>query len=276
MGNTALSEMQLRLLEMFRWFHGFCEENGLRYYMLGGTMLGAVRHGGFIPWDDDIDVGMPRSDYEKLKKLFPDDGAGIYELETPESPAKEYCYPICKIYDTRTTLIENKRYPVKRGLFIDVFPLDGLCDSERQCAEAYAPIKRKYNLLLTKVCGIRKGRSFYKNAAVCLIRMLPDFMLNEKKLIKEIDDMCSRRDFDECAWGGNFLGAWGIKEIMPRSIMGTPVLYRFEDMQAYGAEDYDGYLTHLYNDWRKLPPAEKQVTHHDFAELDLARPYKDK
>ena len=74
----SLTQLQYQLLEMLRWFHDFCEKNKLRYYVLGGTMLGAIRHKGFIPWDDDIDVGMPRGDYQKLIRLMSKKESGRY------------------------------------------------------------------------------------------------------------------------------------------------------------------------------------------------------
>ena len=78
-----MNDMQIKLLEMMKWFHEYCVEEGLRYYALGGTMLGALRHKGFIPWDDDLDIGMPRKDYQKLESIFVNSNGINYLLETP-------------------------------------------------------------------------------------------------------------------------------------------------------------------------------------------------
>lgn len=268
-----MNELQSKLLDMFSWFHEFCEQNGLRYYMIGGTMLGAYRHGGFIPWDDDIDVGMPRTDYEKLEKLLCDGSEKRFVLETPNTASDDYYYAFSKLYDTSTTLVENTRYKLKRGIYIDIFPLDGIGDTRESAEKNYSKVYRLHNLLLTRVSGIRKGRKWYKNLAVTVAGLVPNFVLNNKKLLLRFVDLCKKYDLDECEWGGNLVGAWRFKEIMPREILGEPTLYDFEGIRAYGPEKPDEYLTSLYGDWRKLPPVEKQVTHHDYIMCDLNSSY---
>lgn len=271
--DTQLKKM---LVDMLAWFHNYCEENGLRYYALGGTMLGAARHRGFIPWDDDIDVGMPRADYLRLEALMAGQAAGPYVLETPNSPNGDFYYPFAKLYDTRTTLVENTRWQIKRGIYLDIFPLDGAGDSADEAVEYFRTVKAKRNLLLTLTTGIRKGRSFHKNAAVLVMRCLPDWLLNKKKLLHSLDAMCRERDFDRYEWGGNLMGNWMEREVMPREIMGTPTPYPFESLTVWGPEDYNGYLTSLYGDWRQLPPPEKRKSHHDYLMCDLQRSYLEK
>ncbi len=118
MDGVRCKELQECLLEMLHWFHDFCISHNLRYYALGGTMLGAARHKGFIPWDDDLDVGMPRDDYEKLFTLMKYHPGDRYMLETPYSNAPEYNYCFFKLYDTKTTLVENLKYKIKRGVYM--------------------------------------------------------------------------------------------------------------------------------------------------------------
>lgn len=264
--------LKKKLLDMLSWFHDFCETYNLRYYILGGTMLGAVRHQGFIPWDDDIDVGMPRSDYERLMVLMKDLNHR-YILETPKSNQKDFFYPYAKIYDTKTTLVEHTRYKIIRGIYLDVFPLDGAGKSKEESIAFFEPIKRKQNVLIAMTTGVRKGRSFYKNAAVVAMRIVPDCIVSKKKLLLSIDEMCAQKDFDQCEWVGNLMGNWMEREIMPRSVMGTPTAYTFEGLTVWGPEDYDGYLTSLYGNWRELPPVEKRKTHHDFLYIDLSHSY---
>ena len=123
-------EIKEILLKMLGWFHNFCEENNLRYFAVGGTLLGAVRHKGFIPWDDDVDVGMPRADFEKLEKLIGNKENGRYYFETPSSDRKGYYYAYGKLFDTTTTLVENLRDKLPMGVYIDVFPFDGVGETK--------------------------------------------------------------------------------------------------------------------------------------------------
>ncbi len=279
MKNTIMEEqrkqMKAMLLEMLEWFHGICQTHGLRYYILGGTMLGAARHQGFIPWDDDIDLGMPRADYLRLRQVMETLSQDRYLLETPDSERSDYVYPGSKLYDTRTTLVEHNRYRIKRGIFLDIFPLDGIGDTREEAMKRFAPIRRKRNLLLTFTTGIRQGRRGWKNLAVLLMRSVPDWAVSKKKLLRSLDRICASRDFNCCRWGGNLVGSWMERELMPRSFWGEPTLYRFETLWVYGPERYDAYLTALYGDWRQLPPVERRVSHHDFLLLDLNRSWRD-
>lgn len=273
METKALTPLQTKLLEMLKWFDGFCRENGLTYYAIGGTLLGAVRHQGFIPWDDDIDVGMPRNDYEKLAKLMGNNIFEHYCLETQNSDKEDYCYPYSKLYDVGTTLIEHYKTPLIRGVFLDIFPLDGLGPDKNAGLAWFRKINRQYHFYLTRVAAERKGRSGYKNMAIRLSQMIPQFLIHNTRLRKSLDEMCRKYAYDASQWGGNLVGNWGIREIMPLKMFGSPKEYDFEDVKIYGPEDYDGYLTNLYGNWRQLPPVEKQISHHDFISLDLEKSY---
>lgn len=272
--NTELSELQVELLKMLEWFDTLCRENNLAYYALGGTMLGAVRHGGFIPWDDDVDVGMPRKDYDKLCKLDVSNYSEKYLIESPESDKGDYCYPYVKIYDKTTTLIENYKKPVIRGIFIDVFPIDCIGMDYKEAMKNFSKIKKQYDFYTARVSSIRKGRAIYKNAAVVLARMLPRILVNDIELRKKISRECSILNIEDNRWGGNLLGNWGKKEIMPMIYYGVPQEYKFENLTIYGVEMYDEYLTYLYGEWKELPPIEKRVSHHDFIKLDLQQSFE--
>lgn len=267
-----LNPLQLNLLEIFKWFDSFCRKNQLRYYAIGGTLLGAMRHQGFIPWDDDLDVGMPRKDYETFMQLMKEQ-KGRYQYETIFSPNEDFSFTIGKLYDTETTLIEQRRRTIKRGLFIDVFPIDGLSNTMDEAIQTYKPIKWRFALHEAMIASTRPGRAFWKNAFIQLVHLIPSFLMNTRKLRLKIDSLCSEHDFDSFKYGGNLYGTKFDGEIVPLDWFGTPQEARFEDMNIYIPEDSESYLKHIYGNWQKLPPIEKQVTTHDFLSCDLNKSY---
>ena len=270
----SLSDVQRRLLEMLKWFHAFCVDHDLTYFAVGGTMLGAVRHGGFIPWDDDLDIGMPRSDYERLSTLMQEEcSSGRYRIETIYMEAPDYLVPHAKVFDTWTTLVERKKVPCRRGLYIDILPLDGTGQTYEDSLRHFAGIGLRLDVLAARVCSVRPERSFLKNAAIVAASLVPDFLYRENAQMQAIDRICSQIPYETSEYVADLYGIKRKKEIMKRSVFGTPKLYPFEDMLVYGVEDPEAYLTNLFGDWRKLPPKKEQVTHHDYEFCDLDHSY---
>lgn len=269
-----MNELQKKLLDMFAWFHNLCVENNLTYYAIGGTALGAVRHKGFIPWDDDIDVGMPREDYEKLLCLSESiNKNNKFLFEFPNKINKEYQYPYTKLYDSTTTLIERKKIKVKRGIFIDIFPIDGIGNTEQEALLNFKKIDSKYNLYSARTCALRKGRAWYKNLSITLFRLIPELIWDSYKIIEQIDYMSKKNKYEESEYVANICGAWHEKEIMKKEWLGKPALHKFEDIEMFCPEKYDLYLTKLYGNYMQLPPVEKRISHHDYELIDLNNPY---
>ena len=268
-----MNTVQKKLLEMLEWFHSYCSNNGLKYFAVGGSMLGAVRHGGFIPWDDDIDVALPRPDYEKLLQFF-SDREGQYFLESPYTGNSDYLYSYAKLYDTGTTLVEHTRRDCKRGLYIDVFPLDGIGDTDQEVDKNFSKVDRLNMFLMTRTCAYEKRRGLAKNAAIFASRLIPSFVVNDKKLSIKVDKTASSFGYDK-KYVANLMGAYRRKEVMEKKIFGKPTEYKFENITVYGVEHYEEFLTHIYGDWRKLPPEEKRKTAHNYVEMDLNKSYLD-
>lgn len=267
----SLRDLQLVELEILKEFIRICKKYKLRYYCLGGTLLGAVRHKGFIPWDDDIDVGMPREDYERFIGMK-DQFNGRYIAEFP-GENKDFMYPYGKIYDTSTKLIERRKPKAKRGIYIDIFPLDGVGNTQDEALRNFKKVNKKFDLLCKRVIILRKGRRIYKNLAVIMMSCVPEFIWNTQKMITDIDDMSKQFKFSKCDYVVNYVGAWHEKEIMKREYFGEPKLAKFENVELYIPEKYDEYLTTLYGNYMQLPPPEKRVSHHDYILCDLHKSY---
>lgn len=273
MENNIEKDVHAVLLGILQWFHEQCMKDGFRYYMVGGTMLGAVRHKGFIPWDDDIDVGMPRKDYLEFIRKYAHASCMPYQVECADNDNLDYRYRSAKIYDTSTTLIEHKRCRIKRGIYIDVFPLDGIGNTYETACKNFRPIYRSIHLHDMVTCAFRKGRKWHKNLSIILGRIISPLFISERRINYRINELCSRRDFDDFKYAGNLVGNWGIKEIMKRSYFGSPRPYSFEGLTILGVEKPHEYLSSLYGDYMKLPPMEKRVSHHDYVYLDLNKSY---
>ena len=269
-----LSPVQEKLLEMLGWFHHYCHKNGLSYYIVGGSMLGAIRHGGFIPWDDDIDVVLPRPDYDKLLSMF-SEKQDHYLLESPYTGNMDFYYTYAKLYDTNTTLVERTRRNCRRGLYIDVFPLDGVGVDEADMEANFSKVDRLNMFLMTRTCAITKDRSFYKNASIVISRLIPSFIVNDRDLVIQVDKLASSFGYDKCKYVANLMGSYRKKEVMEKRIFGRPTEYKFEDIVVDGVEHYEEFLTHIYGDWRKLPPEEKRKTAHECVEIDLNKSWMD-
>ena len=262
-------ELHSKLLAMVKDFHKFCVENNITYYTLGGTSLGARRHKGFIPWDDDIDVGIPRDDYNRLIALA-DKLPEYLEIKFYQNTEKSPMHFV-KLVDKRTTLIERRYTDYLEGLYIDVFPLDGARDPQKYKGEEKRWKRIQFlQAMVIYHCQTTIPKSLSKKAfrAICKITSLT-------RIHNQIEKEMTKFTVNESELIANYLGAWGSKEIMPKEIMGTPVLYQFEDTQLYGPQKIDEYLTHLYGDFMKLPPKEKQVFKHDFYVLDFETPYRE-
>ena len=257
---------------MLIYFDNICEENNLRYYAIGGTLLGAVRHNGFIPWDNDIDVAMPRPDYDKVAKIISSDSSK-YLVETPQSSAPDFLYTMSKLYDTSTTVIEATRIECKRGVYIDIFPLDGIGDSLAEVKNNYKKLNFLNNYLATKISVPRSQRKWWKNLAIRISNLVPESILSSKNLVMKLDNMCKEHDFCSSKYVGVLLTQYGIKYIMPKSLFEQRKRYVFENTTVFGVADYDQYLSLLFGDWKKLPPIEKRVEGHDYKYIDLSKSY---
>lgn len=267
MADYDIRPLQLHILEILLAIDKVCKEHHLRYYIIAGTMLGAIRHKGFIPWDDDIDIGMPRKDYDLLIKNAKLWLPGIYEFICAEND-KTYPLPFAKIQDSNTTLIERIGLKYLGGVYIDVFPLDGVPSSK---------LKQKIHFtayFIYKKLLYFSFRDPYKHGkgVRSWIPLLCRKVLKTDHIQKAIRSLLIKYDFDESAYIADYDD--GAKGIMPKETWGTPTPVIFENKEVMGIENYDAYLSQKYGNYMKIPPHDKQ-RQHNFYYLDLNKPYRD-
>ncbi len=262
-----LSEVQVFMLDMLKQLVALFDENHIHYYMIGGTLLGAIRHKGYIPWDDDIDLAIPRDDYDRVLNEFKDKLPSNMELRTYYDNSYHHYY-FARIVDTRYKIRrEGSLKERDEELWIDLFPLDGLPRN---------PIKRawhKFRLLTLKVKYhfasfdkvnlLRPNRPLYQRI---IIKAYMKWPFKTKKTYKEvldkIDRLLKKAPLDKSDYYMEFMGSTiPFRETLTREQYGEGTLYDFEDIKLKGPDDALFYLSHVYGDYMTLPPADKRNYH---------------
>ncbi len=238
----------------------FCDCRGIRYYLVCGTALGAVRHDGFIPWDDDIDIGMPRPDYERFLSEYKSDKFYLCAHRF----SNDYPYAFAKVCDARTELIENIAKPVKLGVYIDVFPIDGLPNDPNTLKEHLDRIRWDMRILAWKrISGNKKVGFAHK--VVQVIAKAGLSVVPVSALVKKLDRDVQLYPYETADQVGHLITSalWGT-DVKPKQVFSDRVKHRFEAYEFWLPGEYDEYLRLEYGDYMKLPPKEKQVNKHDF------------
>ena len=238
----------------------FFEENDIRYLLCGGTMLGAVRHNGFIPWDDDIDVLVPREDYEKLKGLRDVFDHQNIKLRIPGD--ENYPFPFIKVVNTQTILrsaAENSRFP--SHIWIDIFPLDHFPDNKIAHMIELAKNKVLRGALHTEILtnGPAHGGKLMKLALTLVNKMLGGYQKIAVKM-----DLCAKAMNDRNIHSKHYGdGAWPnyVKDYFDDYMIFPFVKHMFVDREFNIPKNYDAYLTRFYGDYMTPPSKEHQITH---------------
>ncbi len=263
--NDDLRSIQQLELENLDVLIAICKKYSLRYYLIGGTLIGVLRHHGFIPWDDDIDVGLPRPDYNRFVKIAKKELPDHMDMKTMTSDPNYKCYFTRLINNKRRIYWDHGQYTAKIGIWTDVFPLDGLPSD---------PIRRKLH-----VFNVNFHKAIYKFSQIDYITTNKKRPLSERFLIKfamithigkfidpekslqKLDKALQKYDYESAEWAWNFSGCYGKREIVPKLELGGQREDIFEGRTVSIAAKAEEYLNHIYGDWRKLPPAEKRVSH---------------
>ena len=273
-----MNDLQKKELELFKAFVGVCEKHHLQYFLVGGSALGAIRHKGFIPWDDDIDVGMPRKDYDEFIKLQQEFADTPYFIQTFKSDPC-YIYNYGKLRDSSTTFIENtfKNHRINHGVWIDIFPIDGF-SKEIKPREHF---KKKINhiwwqVYLSYLPALRrkvKKETWFKDILLNIVAGLFYVFDIAHYRNKYVERLARKIPLEESVMAGNYFGFNMKREAMDSNLFKEFIKVPFEDTEAYVLKDYDTYLRNLYGEYMTPPPAEKQVGHHYNKGLDLEMGY---
>ena len=255
---SAIRDIEVDIL---RTFVEFCHQHGLRYFLAGGTLIGAVRHEGFVPWDDDMDVSMPRPDFERFRELTADGRLGPYILRSIIHTPELHARPFDRLVDTRYMAKVKADQPFIPP-WLDIHALDGLPEDGVENHRHWNAVGRlKYGSLLTRTAirPLKKGGLRRTLKAVYHFRK---FLKGPVHYAREIHTLAQKYDFDTSTYIASFMAGYGRKERMPRYYFtdGEKKLY-FEGILCSVPPHYDLVLRHMYGNYLQIPPIAARVTH---------------
>ncbi len=273
MNEEEISKLHRVLLLILREIDRVCRKNSIKYSLIGGSMLGAVRHKGFIPWDDDLDVGMMRSEYERFIAACAADLDSRFELQTNENDPN-YVYGFAKILLKDTYLLQygHERTKHRKGIYVDVFPYDYIPADpklrKRQSRKNYIltrMLRRKFGSRDERKWGVKEKVAF----------ALVDFanlFISQEKLVRKLNKNMTEYAAKPTKEVSNMSGFYGYaKETVPAAYFDSFTYLTFVDGQFPVVSEYDAFLTSYYGDYMQLPPEDKRRTH-GFRRLDFG-PY---
>ncbi len=265
MKEISATEYRTRLRNMLAFFTDYCNSVNISFFVFYGSLIGTMRHQGFIPWDDDIDITLPRPDYDRLIAGF-NMAQKRYRIVSMHT---NNCFtaPLAKIIDTETYLVQHYGFKerVKLGVYIDVFILDGFSNNEidsnlhmKRCIELknyWSHANHGFNYI---------GSSFIKNV-LRRIYYFPVICKGTNYYLKQIDKNARSIDYSNSSFVGNAaFPVYGYREIFNKSDFSIPTFGEFEGIKVPIPNGYDKILTQLYGEWRIMPPLEERQSHHDF------------
>lgn len=257
------SKIQAIELDILKKIDNLCKEHGINYFVIGGTMLGAVRHKGFIPWDDDIDLGMLREDYERFAQIAEKELDSPYKLNTYRNENSHHYYfmhVVNKDYSVRRLGSIDKRV---ENVWVDIYPIDGFPAFSILQKLEYSKLqffRFMYHLgFFEQINMARPGRPLYQRVILSIIKPIYKLIRIDgtkwrDRLDRELKELSKKND----SYYINYIGMQGKRELFPKEVFFPLNEYDFEDMKVKGPGDYESYLSQLYGDW-KVPPKNKEV-----------------
>lgn len=259
----SLSEIKQLEFDILRQFDEFCRKNNITYYLSHGTLLGAIKYKGFIPWDDDVDVLVPREDYDRLISIYPENE----ELQLLcDKRSKHYVLPFAKLSDqttviTNQTSVKNCQY----GVHIDIFPLDNWHEDLKTANKHARSLKAISKNFGMAIIPLNKGRTLLRSCVKTvwiLFARLIGYKTFRSQLMNKIEKSLIQPGKKYC--GCLVWPIYGKREVIPAEVFSNIIEVEFEGQTFPAPVGYDAYLRKLYGDYEKDPPLSKQVSHHNF------------
>lgn len=247
-------------LGILRKIKTFCEQNNIKFYMAYGSLIGTIRHKGFIPWDDDIDVWMPRNDYNQFIKKFNEDSLE-YEVKFPG--CKGWIYTYGKVIYKNSRLIEGDNTVI--GINVDIFPIDNLPNSKWKMKLMFKTVEFFHHMYDLKSSSFSSLRSlkWYKCISYSILKGI--FSVFSFHIINSFIDMLAKCEKNaNSEWVGVLVDHYLLEQKFLRSEFDGLIMAEFEDLDLPIPTGYDSILRSLYGDYMKLPPPEERVTHHSY------------
>lgn len=259
---TDIREIQHMELGIMEYIHEVCQKIGVKYFLAYGSLIGAVRHKGFIPWDDDMDICMLREDYEKLQDYLiahPDDR---YEVMSYKNNLN-YVYPFMKVQDNQTYLLEEDvRIDSNMGIYVDIFPVDGYEDDSAFKDKMTSLIKKR-QLSCYTFKGITNTKSIL-NSLIRYISLIIFYFTNTNEYVKQIDELAQSRKVDDYEFIDYLIYKDMHKPVWKREWLEQTITGEFEGKEFMIPKNYHEILISDYGDYTQLPPVELRFSHHDF------------
>lgn len=256
----TLEEVKAEELELLLKLDTVCKENGFRYSLVGGTLLGAVRHKGFIPWDDDIDVAMPRPDFDKFVALW--QAGGLPEGTSLEFRSCVTSAPVFLKFVNENILLKERYANGINHLWVDVFPIDGMPTVDDENSALMTRAAKLRRLFLLSCADSDDGKTAFKRAFKKVVVPIMRFFDSRAKIGRKLDGLSRSIPFGSTGYCGCIAwGLYGVGERYRDDAFDRVVSVEFEGYRLPAIAYWDEYLTGIYGDYMQLPPVEQRKTH---------------